>query len=295
MVDKFYLEFHPWQPNGWSKFAIEKLKKRLKQKKIAWEDWEMEYPLITNVEKFSPGVFENPPEPKPCLPITGGSIRLAIAVGMNAQKAFRLVSTILAHNTTRYINIGLFLYRDFITAYPSLVRQWKNEARLVIGVRGDSPKPRDYFLKYAFEQEHFMMLVSTLRQLLEVTQTTTKNYLLDFEGNSMLENVLKKNGMIINGPNVWIPPKNVNKLPPDYFTKENIHKIPRLLQSTYDQIKPLVDRWRKSPDLSRVPTIVFDSDFDETWISSGFFLDYFTTEHSAENNMILTNFQRCYN
>ena len=116
-----------------------------------------------------------------------------------------------------------------------------------------------------------MMLVSTFRQLLEVAQTTTKNYLLDFEGNSMLENVLKKNGMIINGRNVWIPPKNVNKMPQEYFTKENIHKLPRLLQSTYDQIKPLVDRWRKSLDLSRVPTIVFDSDFDKTWISSGFF------------------------
>ena len=287
-VDKFYLEFHDWQPTGWTGSQKDALRARMKLENVVYAKWEAEYPTVPEATIWQPRVFdENLRKPTTCESVNG-QVKLAIAIGMNARRARRLVGTVLAHTVSKSINIGLFVYRDFVYDHPDLIQEWLEDPRLVLGIRGDSPKPHDYFMRYNYESETNMMLISSMRQLLKDTGFNTDYFLADYEGNKVLDKCLSKNKLKKVQHTVWVPPRQASKLDEPFFSRRSVEKIPPVLKSTYLELESMMKAGSQT-----YPTIVLDSDFDETWISSVFLLDYFASEHAAKHNKMLTNFHSC--
>ena len=134
-----------------------------------------------------------------------------------------------------------------------------------------------------------IMLVSTLRQLLRNTGYNTHYFLPDFPNNSKLNEILLKNKMEKVERVVWVPPQDASKLDSPFFSKRSVEKIPPVLKAAYLDLEALKSKYGSSA----VPTIALNSDFDETWISSVFLLDYFATKLAAANENNLTNFKEC--
>ncbi|XP_063717457.1 uncharacterized protein LOC134844620 isoform X3 [Symsagittifera roscoffensis] len=288
LVDQFFLEFHDWQPTGWSKADKDSLRARMKSEKVVYSQWDAEYPEVPDASTWSPGVFDRSYRKKPKCHSSNGTLKLAIAVGMNARRARRLVATILAHSVAKSINVGLFVYRDFVYDHSQLVNEWLNDLRVVLGVRGDSPKPEEYFLRYNYEKEMDIMLISSQRELLKNTGFNTDLFLEDFEGNKALKTVLTKRNMKVASHPIWIPPKKASKLSQPFFSKRSVEKIPPVLEATYQELEKFSKLGGDS-----YPTVVLDADFDETWISSVFLLDYFASTHAVENGKTLSDFINC--
>ena len=234
LVDIFFLEFHDWQPTGWTKAQKDDLRRRMKTQGVSYGKWEAEYPIIPNAQNWKPPIFGElqTVTSKVCLP-RKGNVKLAIAIGMNKRRSSRLVLSVLAHNLTAQMNIAVFVYRDFIYDHPETVLQWARNPRIVLGMRGDSPRPVQYFRKMNYKDEINMMIISSIRQLVRTTGFSTEWFLPEEEGNRFVETALNSFRLKFSNNNVWVPPKDPSNLASPFFAKRSVEKIPPLLDLTY--------------------------------------------------------------
>ena len=287
LVDMFFLEFHDWQPTGWTKSQKDDLRRRMKSAGVRFKKWEAEYPVVPDAENWSPALIGElqKAQSKLCFPSQSGTIKLAVAVGMNKRKSSRLIQSVLAHNLTSKLNIAVFVYRDFIYEHPDVVLQWANNPRIILGLRGDSPRPIEYFKKLIYNNEIRMMIISTLRQLVRTTGRSTEWYLPDVDGNRYIESALQSLKLKFLDNNVWVPPQDPSTLGAPFFSKRTVEKIPPVLDATYNSLMV--------PQGAKKKWIVLNSDFDETWISSVFLLDYLASQHARESNLVVESFLTC--
>ena len=286
MVDTFFLEFHDWQPTGWNKTQKDNLRKRMKLAGVGFKKWEAEYPTVPGAEKWHPALFGalQKPKSKTCRHSEEGTIKVVVAVGMNERKSSRVIQSVLAHNLTLKLNIGVFLYRDFIFEHPKIVLEWTQNPRIVLGIRGDSPRPVEYFKKLTYKNEINMMIISSMRQLVRTTGRSTEWYLPDVEGNQSLESQVAALHLKSLSNTVWVPPKDPSTLAAEFFSKRSVEKIPPVLNVTQNTLQEKV---------GNKTYLVLDTDFDETWISSVFLLDYLASPHAKEKKLVLESFITC--
>ena len=204
---------------------------------------------------------------------------------MSKSKAVRLVESVLAHGSTANINIGIFFYRDFIEDNPELVSKWSKNPRLILGIRGDSPKPPEYLKKHSYSFGIRNIILSSLRHLVKATGFSTVWYLQDYDGSKALSEELQTLKLNVLKNNVWVPPKDLSGMEAAFFEQRTVEQIPPLLAITHSA---LIQKTKKSKTW-----LVLDSDFEETWISSVFLLDYLASPKAIEENLIVESFLNC--
>ncbi len=283
LVDYFFLEFHDGQPTGWTQTQMNNLRTRMVQAGVSYSKWEAEHPIVPDASKWKPPIMNNIQPNIAFCDFKNGKVKLAIAVGMNKRKAKRLIATVLAHNSTKGINVALFMYRDFMYDNPELISDWLKDPRVVIGVRGDSPMPEAYYKKFTLNHVIEMAIISTLRQVVRSTGFSTQYFLYDFTPNSNLMKAVEKFGLKSPQSPVWVPPKDPNDIGSPFFTKRSVEKTPPLLHYLYSKLI----------NYKNGSTIVLDADFDETWIGSGFLLDYLASPHARASSLKLISFHQC--
>ncbi|XP_066298562.1 uncharacterized protein [Branchiostoma lanceolatum] len=149
-IDKFYGEFHPWQPTGLSNREKSQLLDELTQKKITQLSWAAEVLDYQDIEELHESkvprgtsgtagtIYRSCGVGSPSVP---GRVSLVIEVGMNAKMAHRLIETIRAYRA--YIPISIFVYGDFTELYPEMILNWS--LNHTIGVREGHPYPPGHF------------------------------------------------------------------------------------------------------------------------------------------------------
>ncbi|XP_078699328.1 uncharacterized protein LOC144926438 [Branchiostoma floridae x Branchiostoma belcheri] len=149
-IDKFYGEFHPWQPTGLSWSEKDQLMDELAKKKISQLSWAAEEQDYQDIEELHQSkiprgtsgtagtVYRSCGFGSPSVP---GRVSLVIEVGMNAKMAHRLIETIRAYRV--YIPLSVFVYGDFAEIFPEMVLNWS--LNHTVGVREGHPYPPGHF------------------------------------------------------------------------------------------------------------------------------------------------------
>ncbi|KAI8509365.1 hypothetical protein Bbelb_132130, partial [Branchiostoma belcheri] len=149
-IDKFYGEFHPWQPTGLSWSEKNQLLDELAKKKITQLSWAAEVQDYQDIEELHQSkvprgtsgtagtVYRSCGFGSPSVP---GRVSLVIEVGMNAKMAHRLIEAIRAYRV--YIPLSVFVYGDFAELFPEMVLNWS--LNHTVGVREGHPYPPGHF------------------------------------------------------------------------------------------------------------------------------------------------------
>ena len=261
----------------------------MKENGVTYDKWEAEYPEIPSASNWSPKIVGDLQTVTnkfcPHKSDSRGEIKLVIAIGMSRSKAIRLVESVLAHRSTARINIGLFLYRDFIEDHADLVREWSQNKRLILGIRGEGPQPLSYLERIQYDAKLRNILLSSLRQLVKATGFSTNWFLPDFGKNDAYSKELKHLKMNVLKNTVWMPPKDFTALDKAFFEKRTVEQIPPLLEVAHNHLlskREFAETW-----------LVLDASFDETWISSVFILDYLMSPNAKDKSLVLGSFFNC--
>ncbi|XP_019647522.1 PREDICTED: uncharacterized protein LOC109487863 [Branchiostoma belcheri] len=264
-IDKFYGEFHPGQPTGWSKEQKSKLMEDLKKNKIKQESWAAETQTYGDMDKLhtskvpaeTPGTAGN--VYTSCGPSNSSvpaRVALVVQVGMNAKMAHRLIDTIQAH--TSHIPLSLFVHGDFAELFPDMVLHWS--INHTIGVREGHPYPPGHFDMVHPNWIRTNLIMSVLRlQELDIQPA----YYLPVKVNDQMKDVAKKTDLRIVQPTVAFPPASGTLLTYDnYYRFRDVERVPKALRII-------------SSALGKTGGIlVLDSDHPDSYMNSVFLLDY---------------------
>ncbi|XP_066299327.1 uncharacterized protein [Branchiostoma lanceolatum] len=265
-VDKYYGEFHTWQPvTGWTKAEKTKLVSEVQKKgrpMISWAaevrnygDFDTMHPTLA-FEGFagSPGtVYSN------CSAPLSGAPRLALAVlvGMNAKAAHKLVETIAAHSSR--MPVTLFLYGDFVETFPELVTAWAKT--FTIGMRERQPFPLGHF---TLQQPRWIRagLVSAIQRLREVGLQTA--YYLPENVTDTVISEAKSRGLRIIQPTARFPPTDEQHVlsVENYYKYRDVERVPKALRVITQQLD------------NKGGIVSLDSDHPDSYMISVFLMDY---------------------
>ncbi|XP_066299058.1 uncharacterized protein [Branchiostoma lanceolatum] len=267
-IDKYYGEWHlRWPVAGWSleqkKQLMADLKKSIGIPTLLWEgesrsyaDFEtIQIPVAANVPG-SPGTVISG-----CLPAGGVKrVTVAVQVGMNGKAAFKLVETIAAHSSN--LAATLFVYGDFVEAYPSLVSNWAK--RFTIGIRESQPFPHGHFTMMGPSWMR-MSLVSALLRHREIG--LQPSYYLPDVITDRVRDVAGGRGLRIVQPTVRFPPLNrtTNErvmTEENYYQFKDVMRVPRALRMLHERLSPSGG------------VLTLDSDYPDSYLISGYLLDY---------------------
>ncbi|XP_078656716.1 uncharacterized protein LOC144902934 [Branchiostoma floridae x Branchiostoma belcheri] len=265
-VDKYYGEFHSWQPvTGWDKTQKAQLVSDVGKKGKPMISWAAEVrnyadfdtlhpPLASGTYVGSPGTVYSQ-----CLAPLSGSPRLALAVlvGMNAKAAHKLVQTIAAH--TSRMPVTLFLYGDFVETFPELVTEWAKT--FTIGMRENQPLPLGHF-RLQSSQWIRMALVSAIQRLSEVGLQTA--YYSPENVTDTVTKDAKARGLRIIQPTARFPPKNEKWLltTANYYKFRDVERVPKALRVITQQLD------------NKGGIVSLDSDHPDSYMISVFLMDY---------------------
>ncbi|XP_066265371.1 uncharacterized protein [Branchiostoma lanceolatum] len=265
-VDKYYGEYHSWQPvTGWDKAQMAKLVSDVKTKGKPMLDWAAEHrtykdfndmhpPLVSDSFVGSPGTVYSS-----CSASLSGAPHLALAVlvGMNAKAADKLVATIAAHSSK--MPITLFLYGDFVATFPELVTEWAKT--FTIGIRENQPFPLGHFTLQAASWIR-MGLVSAMQRLSEVDLQTA--YYLPEKVTDTVKNEAKSRGLRIIEPTARFPPTDEKWLlsVENYYKYRDVERVPKALRVIANQLD------------NKGGIVSLDSDHPDSYMISVFLMDY---------------------
>ncbi|XP_035698965.1 uncharacterized protein LOC118431764 isoform X1 [Branchiostoma floridae] len=265
-VDKYYGEFHRWQPvTGWDKEEKANLVSDVKTKGKPMISWAAEVrnygdfntmhpPLASESFVGSPGTVYSS-----CSAPPSGTPRLALAVlvGMNVKAAHKLVQTIAAHSSR--MPVTLFLYGDFVETFPELVTEWAKT--FTIGMRENQPFPLGHFTMQASPWIR-TGLVSAIQRLSEVDIQTA--YYLPENVTDTVINEAKSRGLRIIQPTARFPPTDDKWLlsVENYYKYRDVERTPKALRVITQQLD------------NKGGIVSLDSDHPDSYMSSVFLMDY---------------------
>ncbi|XP_078699528.1 uncharacterized protein LOC144926531 [Branchiostoma floridae x Branchiostoma belcheri] len=265
-VDKYYGEFHQNQPvTGWDKEEMAKLESDVEEKgkhmlrwiaeKRVYDDMHaMHPPLIPESFVGSSGTVYSG-----CHAEISGKPRLTLAVlvGMNAKAAHKLVATIAAHSSR--MPVTLFLYGDFVEAFPPLVKEWSKT--FTIGMRESQPFPLGDFTQQALSWIR-VGLVSAIQRLSEVGLQPA--YYCPENITDTLIKVAKSQGLRIIQPTARFPPTDEPwRLSfENYYKNKDVDRIPKALRVIAKQLD------------NKGGIVTLDSDHPDSYMISVFLMDY---------------------
>ncbi|XP_070549565.1 uncharacterized protein [Ptychodera flava] len=263
-IDKFYGEYHGWQPTGETaeeKQRIVDAVGKEETKMITWTGEVKEFadfdevnsPIIPDDLLASDGQVFNS-----CRVIYGTTIvSVAIEVGMNAKRARKLISTISAYPMD--VPLTLFVYGDFVEEFPDLVKQWSR--RYEIGIRCDGPmSPGHWEIQYS--KAIRLSIVSSERRLSDIGLQA--RYILPPGVNKVVSDVITKRKLRLIQPTTTFPPQGTSR----NLTHDNYHKF-RDVEKVPKALKLIHEGLVKSGGI-----LSLDSDFSDNYMISVFLLDY---------------------
>ncbi|XP_035682684.1 uncharacterized protein LOC118420087 [Branchiostoma floridae] len=256
-IDKFYGEFHPGQPTGWTKEQKRKLMDDLKKNKINQVSWAAELQKYGDMDTLhksqvpaktpgSPGkVYSSCGPSSPTVP---ARVAVVVQVGMNAKMAHRLIETIQAY--TSHIPLReMFL---------DMVLHWS--VNHTIGVREGHPYPMGHFDLVHQNWIHSNLIMSVLRlQELDIQPA----YYLPANVSDQMKDVAKNRGLRIVQPTAAFPPTSGTLLTyNNYYRFRDVERVPKALRMI-------------SSALGKTGgVLVLDSDHPDSYMNSVFLLDY---------------------
>ncbi|XP_022089500.1 uncharacterized protein LOC110978657 [Acanthaster planci] len=264
-IDKFYGEFHDWQPTGWSKADKDKIRADLRKAGFGIVDWVGERRKYGDIEKMNP--VKVPPQisgeaGKIYSNCASGSVALTVAVGMNYKRARRVVETLAAHRLK--VPVTLFVYGDFVQMNPEAVKAWAKD--FDIGLREDGHNPPGH-LELMPDNWIRMGLISAILRLEEIG--VTASYYLPTVSGEVTKTILgeaKKRGLRVVKAAVDFPAKagTSGELTWDnYYKNRDVERVPKALRKIHDALAK-----------NSGGVLTLDSDLPDTYMNSVFLLDY---------------------
>ncbi|XP_066287473.1 uncharacterized protein [Branchiostoma lanceolatum] len=265
-IDKFYGEWHfGWPVAGWTlkkqRDLIAKLKKSTSIPTLLWEGEGRHYADFDAIQVLVPANV--PGSPGAVISSCSGgdkSVTVAVQVGMNGKAAFKLVETIAAHGSN--LPATLFVYGDFVEAYPNLVSDWAK--RFTIGIRESQPFPPGHFAMMGSSWVR-MSLVSALLRHREIG--LQPSYYLPDVITDRVRDVARGRGLRIVQPTARFPPLNMATnehvlTEENYYKFTDVMRVPRALRMLHEQLSPAGG------------VLTLDSDYPDSYLISGYLLDY---------------------
>ncbi|XP_078684386.1 uncharacterized protein LOC144917906 [Branchiostoma floridae x Branchiostoma belcheri] len=265
-IDKYYGEWHlKWSVAGWSmeqkKKLIADLRKSITIPTLSWEGERRNYADFEAIQVPVPA--DVPGSPGTVISGCPGGVKrvtVTVQVGMNGKAACKLVETIAEHSSN--LPATLFLYGDFVEAYPDLVARWAG--RFTIGIRESQPFTHGHFAMMGANWVR-MSLVSAILRHREVGLQPA--YYLPDVMTARVRDVARGRGLRIIQPTVRFPPVNrtTNErlmTEENYYKFTDVMRVPRALRMLHDQLSPAGG------------VLTLDSDYPDSYLIAGYLLDY---------------------
>ncbi|XP_038050935.1 uncharacterized protein LOC119724099 [Patiria miniata] len=264
-IDKFYGEYHDWQPTGWSKADKAQIRTDIKKAGFSMIDWVGERRKYSDIEKMNPIKVPagTPGEAgKVYTNCASGSVTLTVAVGMNYKRARRVVETLAAHKYN--VPITLFVYGDFVQRNSEAVKTWSEHFN--IGIREDGHNPPGHLELMPGAWVRMGLISSILR--LEEIGITASYYLPTVQGDASttILDEAKNRGLRVIKPVAEFPAKQgtPGELTWDnYYKNRDVERVPKALRKIHDAL---------AKNTGGVLTV--DSDLPDTYMNSVFMMDY---------------------
>ncbi|XP_038050933.1 uncharacterized protein LOC119724098 isoform X2 [Patiria miniata] len=264
-IDKFYGEYHDWQPTGWSWSDRRRIQSDIQKAGFSMIDWTGEERKYSDIEAMNPiKVLDGTPGKagKVYTNCASGSVALTVAVGMNYKRARRVVETLAAHKYK--VPITLFVYGDFVQRNSEAVKTWSEHFN--IGIREDGHNPPGHLELMPGAWVRMGLISSILR--LEKIGITASYYLPTVQGDASttILGEAKSRGLRVIKPVAEFPAKQGT---PDeltwnnYYQYRDVERVPKALRKIHDAL---------SKNTGGVLTV--DSDLPDTYMNSVFMLDY---------------------
>ncbi|XP_078589447.1 uncharacterized protein LOC144869802 [Branchiostoma floridae x Branchiostoma japonicum] len=265
-VDKFYGEYHSWQPvTGWNKAQMAELESDVQTKGKPMMEWAAEYRKYDDFDTLHPSLASDRFVGSPgtvyseCHAVTSGPPRLTLAVlvGMNAKAAHKLVETIAAHSSR--MPVTLFVYGDFVETFPKLVKEWAKT--FTIGMRESQPFPLGQF---TLQSPSWIQtgLVSAMQRLSEVDLQTA--YYFPVKVTNAVIQKAKSRGLRIIQPTARFPPTDEKWYlsVENYYRYRDVERVPKALRFITEQLD------------NKGGIVSLDSDHPDSYMISVFLMDY---------------------
>ncbi|XP_071801675.1 uncharacterized protein [Asterias amurensis] len=264
-IDKFYGEYHDWQPTGWAKKDKDQIRTDVKTAGFSLVTWVGERRTYSDITDMNP---VNVPQDTPGVDgaiysnCEKGSISLVVAVGMNYKRANRVVATLAAYRIP--LPITLFVYGDFAQTFPETVKSWAKH--FTIGIREDGHNPPGHIDLMPGNWIR-MALISASRRLEELGLKASY-YLPTVEGSvsKAISNEAKGRGLRIVKPAVEFPA--AKGLPAqltvdNYYRFRDVERVPKALRLIHEALVK-----------NNGGILSLDTDLPDTYMNSVFMMDY---------------------
>ncbi|XP_070580590.1 uncharacterized protein [Ptychodera flava] len=267
LVDKLYGEYHSDQPTGADDKEKSQIKADLKVKKqsmLRWigerktyHDFEFLHPTKVLESRYAPNAANVVISKCGMTSRDRNQVAIVIEVGMNKKPAIWLIETIRAYK--KKFPCTIFVYGDFATQYPQLVRDWSID--FDIGVRGSSPQ-----LEHIWENLNYyytrMSIIGGAMRLSEIGMEPV--FILPQRQSNHTVRIAQKHGYWVVDPNASFPPRKGTQFTEEnYFKYRDVERVPRALRSISDAL--LRDQGG---------IISLDADLFDSYMISVFLLDY---------------------
>ncbi|XP_038077321.1 uncharacterized protein LOC119745168 [Patiria miniata] len=264
-VDKYYGEYHDYQPSGWAQKDKDKIRDDIEKLDMHMISWEGERRTYGDIEDLNPvKVPFNAPGRSGLIysSCASGSVAVVVAVGMNYKRAHAVVSTLAAHKPL--VPTTLFVYGDFAQLYPEAVRSWAQHFN--IGIREDGPQPPGHLEQMPSEWVRLGLMSTILR--LEEIGIVSSYYLPSTEDKispRMIRQIANR-GLRIVQPAVQFPGKkgSPEELTFDnYYRHRDVDRVPKALRLIHDALFN-----------NKGGVLCLETDLSDTYMNSVFLMDY---------------------
>ncbi|XP_070546195.1 uncharacterized protein [Ptychodera flava] len=263
-IDKFYGEYHSWQPTGETAEEKKRLTDAVAKDLRHIITWSAETKEFKDFDIVNlPTIPDNTPGSEgqtinSCDVINDKTVvSIVIEVGMNAKRARKLIATIEAYHID--VPLTLFVYGDFAEEFPDLVKEWSK--RYEIGIRFDGPMSSGHW-EIQYQNAIRFSIVSAERRLSDIGLQA--RYILPPGVNKVVSDVVTKRKLRLIQPTTTFPPQaaSANLTSENYHNFRDVERVPKALKMIHDGLA-------KSGGI-----LSLDSDFPDSYMVSVFLLDY---------------------
>ncbi|XP_070549578.1 uncharacterized protein [Ptychodera flava] len=278
-IDKFYGEYHSWQPTGEKAEEKKRIATAVAKEFTDIITWSAETRKFKDFDTVNlPKISDDTPGSvgqtiNSCDVIDGKTVvSVVIEVGMNAKRARKLIATIKAYPID--VPLTLFVYGDFAEEFPDLVKEWSTKYE--IGIRCDGPMSNGHW-EIQYSNAIRVSIVSAERRLSDIGLQA--HYILPPGVNKVVSDVITKRKLRLIQPRTTFPPqaKSGNLTSENYHKFRDVEKVPKALKMIHDGLA-------KSGGI-----LSLDSDFSDNYMISVFLLDYLYQKSGHE----IVDFSKC--
>ncbi|XP_077867549.1 uncharacterized protein LOC144356735 [Saccoglossus kowalevskii] len=257
-IDKYYGEYHPWQPTGLTSDEKKNIVNGT-SKQMAILNWAAETKTIADLITLQSN--EIPADTPGAVGKinsrchNASQLSIVVEVGMDRKNALLLIDAVKAH--AHDVPLTLFLYGNFVEQHPELVLNWSKHSE--IGIRGSNPMP-DGLWERQNPSNLRLSVISTVARLRELGLLGI--YFLPLGINENVINIAKENSLRLINSTITFPPIADYFTYDKYFKYRDVERIPKALKIIHTALE------------NTGGILSLDSDFPDSYLISAFLLDY---------------------